>query len=247
MEFDLAHTDRPPDDDAGGSQAARPHAAGASPSSSSTVFGSPLRVPAGGNHQKWRWVIVDDPDKKQVIADAYRRTYAPYIEQQQRAVERAGNQGEKNAIIDSSMHLADVLQDVPVLAIPCALGSPDDAGSIGGAAQGWWGSVIPSIWSYCLAARSRGLGTAWTTLHLGDEATVGRGARDSGNRHAARLHPHRVPHRRRLQARNSQTGRAGDVLEHLERHRHDELTLSPVSERSRWSSPPPRSRPTRSA
>jgi len=128
--------------------------------------------PAGGNHQKWRWVIVDDPDKKQVIADAYRRTYAPYIEQQQRAVERAGNQGEKNAIIDSSMHLADVLQDVPVLAIPCALGSPDDAGSIGGAAQGWWGSVIPSIWSYCLAARSRGLGTAWTTLHLGDEATV---------------------------------------------------------------------------
>ena len=128
--------------------------------------------PAGGNHQKWRWVIVDDPDKKQVIADAYRRTYAPYIEQQQRAVERAGNQGEKNAIIDSSMHLANVLQDVPVLAIPCALGSPDDAGSIGGAAQGWWGSLIPSIWSYCLAARSRGLGTAWTTLHLGDEATV---------------------------------------------------------------------------
>ena len=128
--------------------------------------------PAGGNHQKWRWVIVDDPDKKEVIADAYRRTYAPYIEQQQRAVERAGNQGEKNAIIDSSMHLADVMQDVPVLAIPCALGSPDDAGSLGGAAQGWWGSVIPSIWSYCLAARSRGLGTAWTTLHLGDEAAV---------------------------------------------------------------------------
>ena len=128
--------------------------------------------PAGGNHQKWRWVIVDDPDKKEVIADAYRRTYAPYIEQQQRAVERAGNQGEKNAIIDSSMHLADVLQDVPVLAIPSALGSPDDAGSLGGAAQGWWGSVIPSIWSYCLAARSRGLGTAWTTLHLGDVAAV---------------------------------------------------------------------------
>ena len=128
--------------------------------------------PAGGNHQKWRWVIVDDPDKKQVIADAYRRTYAPYIARQQLAVERAGNQGEKNAIIDSSMHLAEVLQDVPVLAIPCALGSPDDAGSINGAAQGWWGSVIPSIWSYCLAARSRGLGTAWTTLHLGDEASV---------------------------------------------------------------------------
>ncbi len=128
--------------------------------------------PAGGNYQKWRWLIVDDPDKKLVIADAYRRTYAPYIEQQKQAVERAGNQSEKNSIIDSSMHLAEVLHDVPVLAIPCALGSPDDAGAVSGAAQGWWGSVIPSIWSYCLAARSRRLGTAWTTLHLGDEQVV---------------------------------------------------------------------------
>ena len=128
--------------------------------------------PAGGNHQKWRWVIVDDPDKKLVIADAYRRTYQPYIEAQQAAVERAGNQDEKSAIIDSSTHLAEVLQDVPVLAIPCALGSPADAGTVNGAQQGWWGSLIPSIWSYCLAARSRGLGTAWTTLHLGGEDEV---------------------------------------------------------------------------
>ncbi len=130
------------------------------------------QAPAGGNYQKWRWVIVDDPDKKAVIADAYRRTYAPYIEQQQAAVERAGNQSEAGAIIDSSMHLADVLHDVPVLAIPCALGSPDDAGTTRGAAQGWWGSVIPAVWSYCLAARSRKLGTAWTTLHLGGEREV---------------------------------------------------------------------------
>ncbi|MEL6893734.1 MAG: nitroreductase family protein [Actinomycetota bacterium] len=130
------------------------------------------QAPAGGNYQKWRWVIVDDPDKKAVVADAYRRTFAPYIEQQQRAVERAGNQSETGAIIDSSMHLAEVLQDVPVLAIPCALGSPDDAGSAKGSAQGWWGSIVPAVWSYCLAARSRKLGTAWTTLHLGGEAEV---------------------------------------------------------------------------
>jgi nitroreductase len=171
MEFDLAHTDRLLTT----TRAVRKRLDLTRPVPRRLILDC-VRIstqgPAGGNHQKWRWVIVDDPDKKQVIADAYRRTYAPYIEQQQRAVERAGNQGEKDAIIDSSMHLADVLQDVPVLAIPCALGSPDDAGSIGGAAQGWWGSVIPSIWSYCLAARSRGLGTAWTTLHLGDEATV---------------------------------------------------------------------------
>jgi nitroreductase len=129
--------------------------------------------PAGGNYQKWRWVIVDDPERKAVIADAYQRSYAPYIAAQKRAVEKAGNAAESNPIIDSSTHLAEVLAEVPVLAIPCALGAPTDAGDTSGSQAGWWGSVIPSVWSYCLAARSRGLGTVWTTLHLPYEHEVG--------------------------------------------------------------------------
>jgi len=129
--------------------------------------------PAGGNYQKWRWVIVDDPERKAVIADAYQRSYAPYIAAQKKAVERAGNHASSDPIIDSSTHLAEVLAEVPVLAIPCALGAPTDAGDTAGSQAGWWGSVIPSIWSYCLAARSRGLGTVWTTLHLPYEDEVG--------------------------------------------------------------------------
>ncbi len=30
----------------------------------------------------------------------------------------------------------------------------------------WWGSIAPAAWSFMLAARARGLGTAWTSLHL---------------------------------------------------------------------------------
>jgi nitroreductase len=59
---------------------------------------------------------------------------------------------------------------VPVLVIPCLHvgrgGLPD------GNQAGLWGSVLPAAWSYMLAARARGLGTAWTTLHLTYEDEV---------------------------------------------------------------------------
>ncbi len=127
--------------------------------------------PAGGNYQKWRWVMVDDPEKKLVIAEAYRRTYAPYIEAQKSAVsEKAPDDSTLGKIMSSSDYLAEVLEQVPVLAIPCALGNPAQDGN--GDGQGWWGSCIPAVWSYMLAARARGLGTAWTTLHLGGEQEV---------------------------------------------------------------------------
>jgi nitroreductase len=37
---------------------------------------------------------------------------------------------------------------------------------------GAWGSLLPAAWSYMLAARARGLATAWTTLHLTYEDEV---------------------------------------------------------------------------
>lgn len=131
--------------------------------------------PAGGNYQKWRWVIVDDPAKKAVVADAYQRSYAPYIEAQRTAVaDRSPGDDTLHKIMSSSDYLAEILAEVPVLAIPCSLGEPPHSESRnGGGAQGWWGSVIPAIWSYMLAARARGLGTAWTTLHLGFADEVG--------------------------------------------------------------------------
>jgi nitroreductase len=34
------------------------------------------------------------------------------------------------------------------------------------------GNVLPAMWSFMLAARARGLGTAWTTIHLMMEQQV---------------------------------------------------------------------------
>lgn len=131
-----------------------------------------VQAPTGGNVQQWRWLVVDDPERRAVVAAAYRRAYEPYIEAQKQAVTQAGRtDASTQGIIDSSMHLAQVLDRVPVHVIPCALGLPPTSGPQGTLA-GWYGSILPAVWSFCLAARARGLGTAWTTLHLGYEADV---------------------------------------------------------------------------
>ena len=54
--------------------------------------------------------------------------------------------------------------DAPVLLVPCITGRLDNMPSMMTASQ--WGSLHPAIWSFCLAARARGLGTSWTSLHL---------------------------------------------------------------------------------
>jgi len=35
-----------------------------------------------------------------------------------------------------------------------------------------FGSIIPAAWSFMLAARARGIGSAWTTLHLMNEKAI---------------------------------------------------------------------------
>jgi nitroreductase len=123
-----------------------------------------LQAPTGGNSQGWRWMVVDDADKRAALADMYRRSFAPYIEMQKKAVADAGVQG-MDKIVGSAEYLAEHLHEVPVHVIPCLLGRlPGNVDNT--SASGFFGSILPAVWSFMLALRSRGLGSAWTTLHL---------------------------------------------------------------------------------
>ncbi len=66
--------------------------------------------------------------------------------------------------MDSATYLKDHLHEVPVHVIPCFSPRADNLSAFGQATR--WGCVIPATWSFMLAARARGLGTAWTTVHL---------------------------------------------------------------------------------
>lgn len=130
-----------------------------------------IQAPTGGNSQGWRWLVVTDPAKRAALADIYRKGWAPYISASASGIDALPAQQRR--VIDSATYLAEHLQDVPVHVIPCVHGRGLGGGPILEAA-GLYGSVYPAVWSFQLAARSRGLGTVLTTLHLphADEAAA---------------------------------------------------------------------------
>lgn len=121
------------------------------------------QAPSGGNSQPWRWLVVDDPDVKLGLAELYRKAYAPYIEVQRGHATAA--------VLESSDFLAQHLHEVPVLVIPCLLARLDERPAPADTA-GFYGSILPAVWSFQLALRSRGLGSTFTTLHLWEEAAA---------------------------------------------------------------------------
>ncbi|HVL84644.1 MAG TPA: nitroreductase family protein [Pseudonocardia sp.] len=132
-----------------------------------------LQAPTGGNAQGWHWVVVTDAEKRAAIGEYYRQSYARY-RASARYPGRAGDLGgaraaQQQRVAGSADHLAEVMGRVPVHVIAClTVGETLPAGN----QAGLWGSLLPAAWSYQLAARARGLGTAWTTLHLGYEAEI---------------------------------------------------------------------------
>jgi len=138
-----------------------------------------LQAPSGSNSQGWHFVLVTDPAKRARIGEIYREVFAIYRTQGTSAhalAERSA--GDERPVMDqvvrSAEYLAENMGRAPALLIPCIRGRLEGvpAENLTRAAAGMMGSILPALWSFMLAARARGLGTAWTTLHLMREKEV---------------------------------------------------------------------------
>jgi nitroreductase len=123
-----------------------------------------VQAPTGSNAQGWQWVFVEDADKKKALGDIYRANFELYRQAPQPQYAEGDIRGEQRArVVSSAEYLAEHMHEAPWLLVPCLEGRVDDAPQLGAS---FWGSLLPAAWSYMLALRSRGLGSAYTTLHL---------------------------------------------------------------------------------
>jgi nitroreductase len=131
-----------------------------------------LQAPTGGNNQDWQFVVVTDPETRRRLGDVYRKGGGAYAQLPKRTKppRRSLTDDEKAArgrVMSSSGYLFEHMQDVPVLVVACIDGRFDGAPVVEQATV--FGSIYPAVWSFMLAARARGLGTAWTTVHTAAE------------------------------------------------------------------------------
>lgn len=135
-----------------------------------------IQAPTGSNAQGWHFVVVTDADKKARIGELYKQSFHMYAqasgEQPRRqGTDRPGHIEQMRRVLSSSYYLAEVMGQVPAMVIPCINGRVEAADQMTQA--GFYGSILPAAWSFMLALRVRGLGAAWTTLHLRYEREVG--------------------------------------------------------------------------
>ena len=119
-----------------------------------------VQAPTGSNAQGWRWIVVTDPAKRAELARLYNEGGAGYL----KAAASNDMDDQSRRVYASALHLTEILGRVPVHVIPCVQGRADNAPNVLSASL--YGSIIPAAWNFMLALRSRGLGAAWTTLHL---------------------------------------------------------------------------------
>lgn len=135
-----------------------------------------LQAPTGSNSQQWKFMIVKDPEKRKQIAEFYAKSFRIYSKVSAATAPKLPPQDPRSErmmkVVSSAVYLADNLAKVPLFIISCLEGRVEKEGVLEQAS--FYGSSLPAVWSLMMALRARGVGSAWTTLHLRYEKEVGK-------------------------------------------------------------------------
>ena len=149
-----------------------------------------VQAPTGGNGQGWRWIVVTDADRRAQLSEMYSSIARPYLGAGR---DNAPDEQTKR-VYDSAVYLADILDQVPVHVIPCIEGRNDGSPNL--MAASFYGSILPAVWSFMLALRSRCSDPAGPPLPPRPRAGRGGAARDPRRHDAGRAHPSGLHHGR---------------------------------------------------
>ena len=129
-----------------------------------------MQSPSGSNNMTMQFVVVRDAAKRAALGEIYRTCYGiysgldgVYIGSIDKGDADANAQQQRSA--SSADFLGEHMGEAPVLIVPVNVGSRlDNLPAMMSASMS--ANVMPAMWSFMLAARARGLGTCWTTVHL---------------------------------------------------------------------------------
>ncbi len=120
-----------------------------------------IQAPAGGGIARYHFVVVTDPTKRAQLADIFRRAGAERARVEGQLLQARPPRPRMRA---SVAYLREHLHGVPVHILPCVEYEQRQTESI--TYSSLYGNILPATWSLMLALRARGIGAAWTNIHL---------------------------------------------------------------------------------
>jgi nitroreductase len=117
-------------------------------------------APNGGNTQRWRFMVVKDPEVKKKVQAHYKQLFDETVGP--RYANGPPPPGTTEAAYRrqgaANQYLTDHYHEAPVWIIACLEGGDNPGRTVGS-------SIYPAVQNMCLAIRALGLGTTLTTRH----------------------------------------------------------------------------------
>ncbi|RMF84874.1 MAG: nitroreductase family protein [Nitrospinota bacterium] len=143
------------------------------------ILEAATKAPSAGNRQPWEFIVIRDPQTRQIIGDYYLKAFREYkarVLEQAKTLPAAREQVARWERRGPPDAFAESLSTIPVLILVCLnrekLGVLHDDPEQPGQIPSTYASIYPAVQNMLLAARGLGLGSVLTTLHCRYEQEI---------------------------------------------------------------------------